>query len=162
MNDVTTNVAKQRRILFLTIHMSSTRLLPENNDDNGMISSSETGVIVKDIAPHSRPDDDDDDCVCTCSCCPTVSNWCIKDAFGLTASFITWFLFFYAQLVIVFVILISKKTSLLYYFTHLLIFHCLEFLAISSHCRAMFSNPVCIYISIMSLILFEIFRVLYH
>ncbi len=126
--------------------MALTRLLPTTIDDNRMISSSETGVIVKDVVPHSMSDDIDDCCLCTCACCPTVSNWCIKDAFGLSCSFVTWFLFLYGQFVIVFVILIPKDYSILVYLIHLFTFHCLEFLAIASHCRTMFSDPVCIYI----------------
>jgi hypothetical protein len=127
--------------------MSSARLLSMNNDDN---SSVETGVIVKDVTPRSTYGDDEDDCCsCTCSCCPNVSSWCVKDPLGLTCSFITWSLFLYAQFVIVFVILIPKSYSLLVIFINLLIFHSLEFLAISSHCRTMFSNPVCIYLQIL-------------
>ena len=113
----------------------------------------EPGVIVKDVVPrsmyyHERDSADDDDCLCSCACCrceccPTVSDWCVRDPYGLSCGFTTWFLFIYAQFVIIFVILIPKSHSTLFNLINLFIFHGLEFLAISSHCRTMFSNPVC-------------------
>jgi hypothetical protein len=117
--------------------MSSTRLLLTNNEAN---SSSENGVIIKDIVPHSMLIEDD--CSCTCAFCPNVFDWCIKDALGLSGAIITWFLFLYGQFVIVFVILIPKNHSFGFNLFNLFLFHSLEFLAISSHCRTMFSNPV--------------------
>jgi len=121
--------------------MPLSELLSTNNDE---ISLSERGVIIKDVVPHSMSDDNNN-CLITCSRCPNVSGWCIKDAFGLSCGIITWLLFFYAEFVIDFVILVPKNYSLLFNFINLFIFHCLEFLAISSHCRTMFLNPVCIF-----------------
>ncbi|CAF0874158.1 unnamed protein product [Rotaria sordida] len=124
--------------------MSFARLLPANNnnnddDDDETNSLSETGVIVKDIVPRSMVNDDD--CTCTCACCPTISDWCIKDAFGLSCGIMTWIFFLYGEFVFVFVILTPKTYSLLFYWINFFIFHLLEFLAISSHFRTMFSNP---------------------
>ncbi|CAF3364481.1 unnamed protein product [Rotaria sp. Silwood1] len=119
--------------------MSFARLLPSKNDDDETKSLSETGVIVKDIVPRSMIDNDD--CTCTCSCCPTIFDWCIKDACGLFCGIMTWMFFLYGELVFVFVILTPKTYSLLFYLINFFIFHVLEFLAISSHFQTMFSNP---------------------
>jgi hypothetical protein len=116
------------------------------------ITTDESAVVVKDVVPRSmyyhERDSNDDDCLCTCACCrceccPTVSDWCIRDPYGLSCGFTTWFLFIYAQFVIIFVILIPKSHSTLFNLINLFIFHMLEILAVSSHCRTMFSNPVC-------------------
>jgi hypothetical protein len=120
--------------------MSSNRLLPANNQAN---LSLESGVIIKDIVPRSMSDDDK--CLCTCSSCPNIFDWCVKDGFGLSCCILTWLLFFYGEFVIIFVILIPKNYSFEFNLINLFLFHFLEFLAISSHCRTMFSNPVCIY-----------------
>jgi hypothetical protein len=115
-------------------------------------ANEETGVIVKDVVPRSMyyHDQNDDDCLCTCACCrceccPTVSDWCVRDPYGLSCGFTTWFLFIYAQFVVIFVILIPKSHSTLFNVVNLLIFHTLEILAVSSHCKTMFSNPVCMH-----------------
>lgn len=110
----------------------------------------ETGVVVRDVVPRSmyyHGVDNDDDCLCTCACCrceccPTVSDWCIRDPYGLSCGFTTWFLFLYAQFVMIFVILIPSSHSSLFNLFNLLIFHILEILAVSAHYRTMFSNPV--------------------
>lgn len=114
--------------------MSSTRFLPANNEPN-------SGVIIEDIVPHSMSDNEN--YWCTCSNCPDIFKWCVKDTLGLSCSILTWILFLYAEFVIVFVILIPKNYSFEFNFINLILFHVLEFLAISSHCRTMFSNPVC-------------------
>lgn len=117
------------------------------------MTTEDAGVIVKDVVPRSmyyhdqHGHDDDDDCLCTCACCrceccPIVSDWCIRDPYGLSCGFTTWFLFVFAQLVIIFVILIPKSHSTLFNAINLFIFHTLEFLAVASHCKTMFSNPV--------------------
>lgn len=141
--------------------MSFTRLLPENSDDdnNETNEMSETGVIVKDVVPHS---DDDFDCACTCACCPNLSNWCIKDAFGLSCAIITWILFLYGDFVFVFVILTPKSFTKLFYLINLLLFQTFVFLAVSSHFRTMFSNPVCINLKILRMIILYLCRVLFH
>lgn len=130
--------------------MLSTRFSSRNNEVNSL--------IIKDVIPHSMTNDDA--CSLTCSFCPNVFDWCIKDALGLSCGIFTWVLFIYAEFVVVFVILISKNYSIEFYLINLFLFHLLEFLAISSHCRTMFSNPVCI--SIEYKIAFELSRVLYH
>lgn len=112
-----------------------------------------TGVVIKDVVPrsmyyHDRDHyTDDDDCLCTCACCrceccPKVSDWCIRDPYGLSCGFTTWILFLYAQFVMIFVILIPSSHSTLFNWMNLILFHLLEFLAVSSHVRTMFSNPV--------------------
>ncbi|UJR21721.1 hypothetical protein I4U23_024798 [Adineta vaga] len=113
------------------------------------LTTDTTGVVVKDVVPRSmyyHDQNNDDDCLCTCACCrceccPTVSDWCVRDPYGLSCGFTTWFLFVYAQFVIIFVILIPKSHSTLFNFVNLIIFHALEILAVSSHWRTMFSNP---------------------
>lgn len=112
------------------------------------------GVVIKDVVPRSmyyndREDhhNDDDDCLCSCACCrceccPTVSDWCIRDPYGLSCGFMTWFLFIYGQFVMIFVILIPKSHSNFFNLINLLIFHTLELLAVTSHYKTMFSNPV--------------------
>jgi hypothetical protein len=125
--------------------MSSIRLLSTNDETN---SYSENGVIIKDVFPHSISDEDNNINLN----CPNIFNWCVKDALGLSCGILTWLLFFYAEFVIVFIILIPKNYSLKFNLFNLFIFHFLEFLAISSHCRTMFSNPVCICIKIRIII----------
>ena len=115
-------------------------------------ANQESGVIVKDVVPrsmyyHERDDSNDDDCLCSCACCrceccPTVSDWCIRDPYGLSCGFITWFLFIYAQFVMIFVVLIPKSHTTLFNLVNLVLFHALEILAVSSHYKTMFSNPV--------------------
>lgn len=108
------------------------------------LSTDENSLIIKDVVPHSIPAVDQ--CLCRCSCCPTISNWCVKDALGLTCAIFTWFLFLYGEFVVVFVIFTPSNYSLLFNSINLIFFHSLQFLAISSHCRAMFSDPVCLFI----------------
>jgi hypothetical protein len=122
--------------------MSSTKLLPAYKDNNETNSSLVIRAIVKDVVPRSMSDGNKDHYLYTGSCCPIVSNWCVKDALGLSCSLLILFLFLYGQYVAIFVVFTPKNDSS-FRFIHLLIFHFLEFLAISSYCRTMFSNPVC-------------------
>ena len=146
----------------IEVHRSSTKVHPyvcdtnqdwltESNISSSSTTDKDTGLIIKDDVPrsmyHKSDDDDDDDCLCTCSCCrceccPNVSDWCVRDPFGLSCSFTTWFLFLYGQFVVIFVILIPKSHSTLFNLINLLIFHTLEILAVSSHIKTMFTNPV--------------------
>ncbi|CAF1277401.1 unnamed protein product [Adineta steineri] len=103
-------------------------------------SSSKIGPIVQDVVPRSIADGSDKKCSYTCSCCPTISNWCVKDAFGIICCFVTWSLFLYGQFVVVIIIYMSKTYTLLN-FINLFSMHFLAFLALSSYCRTMFSNP---------------------
>lgn len=121
------------------------------HDSSSGVANQESGVIVKDVVPrsmyyHERDDSNDDDCLCSCACCrceccPTVSDWCVRDPYGLSCGFITWFLFIYAQFVMIFVVLIPKSHSTLFNLVNLVVFHALEILAVSSHFKTMFSNP---------------------
>ncbi|CAF3345325.1 unnamed protein product [Rotaria socialis] len=124
---------------------------PTSSSTTTTTTGDETGVIIKDVVPRSMyydqySNNDDDDCLCSCACCrceccPTVSDWCVRDPYGLSCGFTTWFLFIFAQLVVVFVILIPKSHSTIFNLINLVIFHVLEFLAVSSHYKTMFSNP---------------------
>jgi len=135
-----------------------------NTSSTTTTKTDETGVVIKDVVPrsmyyHDRDNNNDDDCLCSCACCrceccPTVSDWCVRDPYGLSCGFTTWFLFIYAQFVIIFVILIPKSHSTLFNLTNLFIFHILEILAVSSHCRTMFSNPVYIIYPIQNNMIF--------
>lgn len=124
---------------------------PSTTTTTTTMSDDERGVVIKDVVPRSmyyhEDGQNDDDCLCSCACCrceccPTVSDWCVRDPYGLSCGFTTWFLFIYAQFVIIFVILIPKSHSTLFNIINLLIFHTLEVLAVSAHYRTMFSNPV--------------------
>lgn len=127
-------VCEQASNVIVNSKMLSTRLSPRSHEENSL--------IIKDVTPHSISADDEQ-CLCTCSCCPNLSDWCIKDAFGLTCAIFTWFLFFYGEVAVVFVIFTPSNYPFLVNLINLIVFHALQFLAISSHCRAMFSNPVC-------------------
>ena len=111
---------------------------------NRRMSAENNELIINDVNPHTMLNDDDDECSCTCSFCPNLFDWCNKDALGLTCGLFTWILFIYAEFVVVFVILTPKNYSIGFNLTNLFVFHLLAFMAISSHFRTMFSNPVCI------------------
>lgn len=126
-------VFEQASNAIVNSQMLSTRLSPRMNEENSL--------IINDVTPHSISMNDQ--CLCTCTCCPNLSNWCIKDALGLSCAIFTWFLFLYGEFVVVFVICTPSNYPFLVNLINLIVFHALQFLAISSHCRAMFSNPVC-------------------
>ena len=145
--EVGTSAVKMHRYTCDTNTDWSTQI---NNQTTTTTAANETGVVIKDVVPRSMyyhdQDTNDDDCLCSCACCrceccPTVSDWCIRDPYGLSCGFTTWFLFIYAQFVVTFVILIPKSHSTFFNIINLIIFHILEFLAVSSHYRTMFSNP---------------------
>ncbi|CAF0766374.1 unnamed protein product [Adineta ricciae] len=119
--------------------MPSTQLLSRSDEINSFVGGD---VIVEDVIPHSKIGDGGNECICSCTCstCPTLFEWCIKDALGISCNFTTCCLFLYGQFVMIFVVLIPNNYSLANYI-HFVLLHCLEFLALSSYYRTMFTNP---------------------
>ncbi|XP_044151802.1 palmitoyltransferase ZDHHC3 isoform X2 [Bufo gargarizans] len=76
---------------------------------------------------------------------PPVDNsmdkvWFIKDGCGIACGIVTWFLVFYAEFVVIFVMLLPSK-DLVYSTINGIIFNLLAFLALASHFRAMITDP---------------------
>lgn len=67
--------------------------------------------------------------------------WFIRDGCGIVCGAITWFLVFYAEFVVVFVMLLPAK-SIMYSLFNGIIFNGLAFLALASHAKAMCTDPV--------------------
>ncbi|XP_068178923.1 palmitoyltransferase ZDHHC3-A isoform X4 [Antennarius striatus] len=66
--------------------------------------------------------------------------WFIRDACGIVCAVITWMLVFYAEFVVLFVMLLPSK-SLTYSIVNGALFNALAFLALASHLRAMCTDP---------------------
>ncbi|XP_078055643.1 palmitoyltransferase ZDHHC3-A isoform X1 [Mustelus asterias] len=66
--------------------------------------------------------------------------WFIKDGCGLACAIVTWMLIFYAEFVVIFVMLVPAK-DLVYSIINGIIFNTLAFLALASHSRAMLTDP---------------------
>ncbi|XP_068092429.1 palmitoyltransferase ZDHHC3 isoform X2 [Hyperolius riggenbachi] len=76
---------------------------------------------------------------------PPVDNsmdkvWFIKDGCGIACGVVTWFLVFYAEFVVFFVMLLPSK-DIIYSTINGIIFNALAFLALASHMRAMITDP---------------------
>lgn len=67
--------------------------------------------------------------------------WFIRDGCGIVCGVITWFLVFYAEFVVVFVMLLPGK-NVIYTLCNGVIFNGLAFLALASHAKAMCTDPV--------------------
>lgn len=67
--------------------------------------------------------------------------WFIRDGCGIVCGVITWFLVFYAEFVVVFVMLLPAK-NVAYSLFNGVIFNGLAFLALASHAKAMCTDPV--------------------
>lgn len=67
--------------------------------------------------------------------------WFIRDACGIVCAAITWMLVFYAEFVVLFVMLLPSK-NLMYSIVNGAVFNALAFLALASHLRAMCTDPV--------------------
>lgn len=67
--------------------------------------------------------------------------WFIRDGCGIVCGVITWLLVFYAEFVVVFVMLLPAK-NLIYSLFNGVIFNGLAFLALASHAKAMCTDPV--------------------
>ncbi|KAL0171590.1 hypothetical protein M9458_031901, partial [Cirrhinus mrigala] len=78
---------------------------------------------------------------CLPPCHERQSNmWFIKDACGIICAIITWLLVFFAEFVVLFIMLIPSK-NLTYSLVNGTIFNSLAFLALASHFRAMCTDP---------------------
>ncbi|KAG7225469.1 hypothetical protein INR49_027464 [Caranx melampygus] len=67
--------------------------------------------------------------------------WFIRDGCGIVCGIITWLLVFYAEFVVVFVMLLPAK-NVAYSLFNGVLFNGLAFLALASHARAMCTDPV--------------------
>lgn len=67
--------------------------------------------------------------------------WFVRDACGIICGVITWMLVFFADFVVLFVMLVPSK-NLTYSLINGAIFNSLAFLALASHFRAMCTDPV--------------------
>uniref|UniRef100_A0A8C1MC07 Zinc finger DHHC-type containing 3b n=1 Tax=Cyprinus carpio TaxID=7962 RepID=A0A8C1MC07_CYPCA len=67
--------------------------------------------------------------------------WFIRDGCGIVCGVITWLLVFYAEFVVVFVMLLPVK-NVLYSLINGALFNGLAFLALASHFKAMCTDPV--------------------
>ncbi|KAJ4921848.1 hypothetical protein JOQ06_021671 [Pogonophryne albipinna] len=66
--------------------------------------------------------------------------WFIPDCCGIVCAFITWFLVFYADFVVTFVMLLPSR-SFWYAVINGVLFNSLAVLALTSHLRAMLTDP---------------------
>ncbi|MEQ2303230.1 Palmitoyltransferase zdhhc3 [Ameca splendens] len=66
--------------------------------------------------------------------------WFIRDTCGIVCAIITWLLVFYAEFVVLFVMLVPSK-NLTYSIVNGTLFNTLSFLALASHLRAMCTDP---------------------
>ncbi|XP_067304385.1 palmitoyltransferase ZDHHC3-A isoform X1 [Pseudorasbora parva] len=66
--------------------------------------------------------------------------WFIRDACGIVCAIITWFLVFFAEFAVLFIMLIPSK-NLAYSLVNGTLFNSLAFLALASHFRAMCTDP---------------------
>ncbi|XP_046715599.1 palmitoyltransferase ZDHHC3 isoform X2 [Silurus meridionalis] len=68
------------------------------------------------------------------------SPWCIRDVCGVVCAVITWFLVLYADFVVMFVMLLPVKSAV-YSLINATLFNTLTVLALTSHSRAMCTDP---------------------
>ncbi|KAI3358715.1 hypothetical protein L3Q82_015121 [Scortum barcoo] len=67
--------------------------------------------------------------------------WFIRDGCGIVCGVITWLLVFYAEFVVVFVMLLLPAKNVAYSLFNGVIFNSLAFLALASHAKAMCTDP---------------------
>lgn len=67
--------------------------------------------------------------------------WFIQDCCGMVCAFITWFLVFFADFVVTFVMLLPSR-SFWYAVVNGVLFNSLAVLALASHLRTMLTDPV--------------------
>lgn len=82
-------------------------------------------------------------CDCLCFRCPWLilpNTWCVKDVCGIICVIITWFLIFFAEFVVVFVVILPKPFTI-GSLVNISIFNVLAFLALTSHSFAMLTDP---------------------
>nr|CAI5855007.1 unnamed protein product [Callosobruchus analis] len=66
--------------------------------------------------------------------------WCVRDICGIICAILTWLLIFYAEFVVMFVILIPSPYPV-YSIINMVVFQGCAFLAITSHLKTMFTDP---------------------
>ncbi|XP_041375082.1 palmitoyltransferase ZDHHC3-like [Gigantopelta aegis] len=66
--------------------------------------------------------------------------WCVKDICGIICAIFTWMLIFYAEYVVMVIMLIPCPNTW-YSIIHGAIYNLCSFMAFSAHCRCMFSDP---------------------
>lgn len=67
--------------------------------------------------------------------------WCIRDICGIICAVLTWLLVFYAEIVVLSVIY-QTETHPIYSTINVFLFNVFAILALTSHTRAMFTDPV--------------------
>lgn len=67
--------------------------------------------------------------------------WCIRDICGVICAILTWLLILYAEFVVMMVILIPSPYPI-YSVINMIIFQICAFLAVTSHVKTMFTDPV--------------------
>lgn len=70
--------------------------------------------------------------------------WFVKDICGVICVILTWMLILYAEYVVMFIMLMPSN-SVGYKWGNAVLFNFLAFMAVASHSRAMFSDPVSIH-----------------
>lgn len=109
------------------------------------------GPIIR-VVGRAKPDTSYDENVVLMDCGPFWSRlgivwpqcqsiWLVKDICGLICAIFTWFLIAYAEYVVIFVILLPSPNQI-HSIINGTIFQFFAFLAISSHLKAMLSDPV--------------------
>lgn len=68
-------------------------------------------------------------------------RWCIRDVCGVVCAVLTWFLVLYADFVVMFVVLLPVRNAV-YSVLNATLFNTLAVLALTSHSRAMCTDPV--------------------
>ena len=72
---------------------------------------------------------------------PIHHMWCVKDICGVICAIFTWLLIFYAEYVVMMIMLIPSP-NMWYSIVNGAVYNLCSFLAFSAHCRCMFSDPV--------------------
>lgn len=73
--------------------------------------------------------------------------WFIRDGCGIACAVVTWMLVFYADFVVLLVMLVPSR-DYVYSVINGTLFNTLAFLALASHFRAMLTDPVSIHLSL--------------
>lgn len=74
--------------------------------------------------------------------------WFVKDICGVICVVLTWLLILYAEYVVMFIMLLPNSNPG-YTWANAILFNSLAFLAVASHSRAMFTDPVSISIVLL-------------
>ncbi|XP_078256879.1 palmitoyltransferase ZDHHC7 isoform X1 [Rhinoraja longicauda] len=99
-----------------------------------------TGHRFRDVDHHPLLSSEDDFECSSANVEPVNRIWFINDACGLICAVITWLLVLYADFVVTFVMLLPPK-DYWYSLINGIVFNCLAVLALSSHLRAMLTDP---------------------